>query len=120
MAVLFYGKPEVHLVGVGSCRVGAHDLQRAGADKRRIIQLSGIVLGEDGVSGLPGAHVYVPLAGRGTSTQPNVFSMAVMEGDGVVISSVGYVRRHYIVPRGPQFSRQLLLKWLRTIPFEGR
>lgn len=69
--------------------------------KRRIIQLSGIVLGEDSVSGLPGAHVYVPLAGRGTSTQPNgFFSMAVMEGDSVVISSVGYVRRHYIVPRG--------------------
>jgi len=69
--------------------------------KRRIIQLSGIVLGEDSVSGLPGAHVFVPKAGRGTSTQPNgFFSMPVLEGDSVVISSVGYVRRHYIVPRG--------------------
>jgi hypothetical protein len=68
-------------------------------NKKRIIQLSGIVLGEDSVSGLPGVHVYVPAAGRGTSTQPNgFFSMPVLVGDSVVISSVGYVRRHYIVP----------------------
>ena len=71
-------------------------------NKRRIIQLSGIVLGEDSVSGLPGVHVYVPKAGRGTSTQPNgFFSMPVLVGDSVVISSVGYVRRHYIVPESP-------------------
>ncbi len=70
-------------------------------NKKRIIQLSGIVLGEDSVSGLPGAHVYVPKAGRGTSTQTNgFFSMPVLEGDSVVFSSVGYVRRHYIVPSG--------------------
>jgi hypothetical protein len=67
--------------------------------KRRIIQLSGVVLGEDSVRGLPGAHVYVPKAGRGTSTQgTGFFSMPVLVGDSVVISSVGYVRRHYIVP----------------------
>lgn len=67
--------------------------------KRKIIQLSGIVLGEDSVRGLPGAHVYVPKAGRGTSTQgTGFFSMPVLVGDSVVISSVGYVRRHYIVP----------------------
>lgn len=71
-------------------------------NKKRIIQLSGIVLGEDSVSGLPGVHVYVPKAGRGTSTQPNgFFSMPVLVGDSVVISSVGYVRRHYIVPESP-------------------
>ncbi len=71
-------------------------------NKKRIIQLSGIVLGEDSVSGLPGVHVYVPKAGRGTSTQPNgFFSMPVLVGDSVVISSVGYIRRHYIVPESP-------------------
>ncbi len=68
-------------------------------NKRKIIQLSGIVLGEDSVSGLPGVHVYVPKAGRGTSSQnTGFFSMPVLVGDSVVISSVGYVRRHYIVP----------------------
>ncbi len=96
-------------------------------NKRRIIQLSGIVLGSDSVSGLPGAHVYVPKAGRGTSTQPNgFFSMPVLEGDSVVISSVGYVRRHYIVPKGtPDFSTIIIemvsdntfLKEITILPF---
>ena len=73
-----------------------------GQNKKRIIQLSGIVLGEDSVSGLPGVHVYVPKAGRGTSTQPNgFFSMPVLVGDSVVISSVGYERRSTIIPDWP-------------------
>lgn len=67
--------------------------------KRRLIQLSGIILGEDSTSGLPGVHVYVPKAGRGTSSNPTgFFSMPVLAGDSIVISAVGYVRQHYIVP----------------------
>jgi len=70
-----------------------------GYNKRRIIQLSGIILGEDSVSGLPGVHVYVPKAGRGTSTNiTGFFSMPVLGGDSIVISSVGYLRQSYIVP----------------------
>ena len=72
---------------------------KAQGNKRHIIQLSGIILGEDSVSGLPGVHVYVPKAGRGTSSLGNgFFSMPVLPGDSVVISSVGYVRQHYLVP----------------------
>lgn len=68
--------------------------------KKRVIQLSGVILGEDSVSGLPGVHIYVPKAGRGTtSNRTGYFSMPVLEGDSVVISSVGYNRRHYIVPK---------------------
>jgi CarboxypepD_reg-like domain len=69
--------------------------------KRRLIQLSGIILGEDTTSGrgLPGVHVYVPKAGRGTSSNGvGFFSMPVLAGDSIVISAVGYVRQHYIVP----------------------
>ena len=65
--------------------------------KRRIIQLSGIV--SDSTQVLPGVHVYVPKAGRGTSTNPaGFFSMPVLEGDSIVISSIGYKRQHYIIP----------------------
>lgn len=74
---------------------------QAQGNKRRIIQLSGMILGEDTVSGrgLPGVHVYVPKAGRGTSTNGSgFFSMPVLVGDSVVISSVGYVRQNYIIP----------------------
>jgi hypothetical protein len=73
--------------------------------QNRLIQLSGVVLGEDSVSGLPGVHVYVPKAGRGTTTnQVGFFSLAVKVGDSLVISSVGYERQHFIVPfNAPEF-----------------
>lgn len=67
--------------------------------KKHVIQLSGIVLGEDSVSGIPGVHVYVPKAGRGTTTnRVGYFSMPVLQGDSVVFSSVGYERQSYKVP----------------------
>ncbi|PZR12209.1 MAG: membrane receptor RagA [Flavobacterium psychrophilum] len=70
-------------------------------NQKRVIQLSGVILNSDSVRGgpLPGVHVYVPKAGRGTTTnRAGFFSMPVLVGDSVVISSVGFVRRHYIVP----------------------
>lgn len=68
--------------------------------KKRVIQLSGMVLGQDSLSGgLPGVHIYVPKAGRGTTTNSvGFFSMPVVVGDSVVISSIGYTRQFYIVP----------------------
>lgn len=78
----------------------------AQAGRRHLIQLSGIVLDENdsSVHGLlPGVHVYVPKAGRGTSTNgTGFFSMPVLPGDSIVISAVGYVRQHYIVPNVPE------------------
>lgn len=66
--------------------------------QKRVIQLSGVVI--DTTTGpLPGVHVYIPKAGRGVTTNGvGFFSMAVLVGDSIVISSVGYKRRHYIVP----------------------
>ena len=67
--------------------------------KRHIIQLSGIIVGEDSTSGAPGVHVYVPLAGRGTTTNTmGYFSMPVLAGDSVVISAIGYKKQSYRVP----------------------
>jgi hypothetical protein len=65
--------------------------------QRRVIQLSGIVL-DTATGPIPGVHVYIPKAGRGVTTNGvGFFSMPVLVGDSVVISSVGYKRRHYIV-----------------------
>ncbi len=64
-----------------------------------VIQFSGIIVGEDSTSGVPGVHIYVPKAGRGTtSNQYGYFSMPVLKGDSIVISTIGYGRQHYIVP----------------------
>lgn len=67
---------------------------------KRVIQLSGVVISSDSTSGpIPGVHIYVPKAGRGTtSNRTGFFSMPVLVGDSVVISAVGYVRQSTIVP----------------------
>jgi hypothetical protein len=74
--------------------------------QKRIIQLSGVVFSSDSTIGpLPGVHIYVPKAGRGTtSNRTGFFSMPVVPGDSVVISSVGFTRQHTIIPKdAPDF-----------------
>ncbi len=83
---------------------------------RRIIQLSGFV--SDSVNVLPGVHVYVPKAGRGTSTSPaGFFSMPVLEGDSVVISSIGYNRQHYIVPKGANDNLTIIVEMVSDVTY---
>jgi len=67
---------------------------------KRVIQLSGVVISSDSTSGpVPGVHIYVPKAGRGTtSNRTGFFSMPVLVGDSVVISAVGFVRQSTIIP----------------------
>lgn len=73
--------------------------ENASAQKRRrVIQLSGIVTDTAGAF-LPGVNFYVPKAGRGTSSLNNgFFSLPLLVGDTVLISSVGYKRQTYVVP----------------------
>jgi CarboxypepD_reg-like domain len=72
--------------------------------KRRVIQLSGFVT-DTATQMLPGVHVYVPKAGRGTpTTNSGFFTLPVLVGDSVVFSSVGYKRASYIVPDLPKES----------------
>ncbi len=64
---------------------------------KRVIQLSGVTM--DTVTGpVPFVNIYVPAAGRGVKTNSvGFFSMPVLAGDSVVISSVGYQRQYHIV-----------------------
>ena len=64
-----------------------------------MIQFSGVIVGEDSTRGVPGVHIYVPKAGRGTTSNLyGYFSLPVLVNDSVVISAVGYKKQHYIVP----------------------
>jgi hypothetical protein len=84
--------------------------------KRRIIQLSGFV--SDSLNVLPGVHIYVPKAGRGTSTSPaGFFSMPVLEGDSVVVSAIGYHRQHYIVPMGAHDNLTIVIEMVSDITY---
>lgn len=87
--------------------------------QKRVIQLSGIVIGKDSTGGvLPGVNVYVPKAGRGTSTNSaGFFSMPVLVGDSVVISSVGYVRQHYIVPASSREFMTVMVEMVQDVTY---
>jgi hypothetical protein len=77
------------------------DLDTALAQRKApVVQFSGVVLASDDTTAvLPGVHIYVPKAGRGTvSNILGYFSMPVMVGDSVVISYVGYQAQHFIIP----------------------
>jgi len=67
---------------------------------RQTVHLSGIVVGEDSTNGIPGVHVYIPKAGRGTITNGyGFFILPTMVGDSVVISAVGYKKKYYVIPK---------------------
>ncbi|ABG57994.1 hypothetical protein CHU_0707 [Cytophaga hutchinsonii ATCC 33406] len=66
---------------------------------RKIIQFSGLIVSGDSAYGTPGVYIFVPKEGRGTmSNAIGYFSMAVLTGDSVVIKSVGYKEKNFIVP----------------------
>jgi hypothetical protein len=88
--------------------------------KKRVIQLSGVVLEEDSVSGrpLPGVHIYVQKAGRGTTTNGmGFFSMPVLENDEIIISAVGYDRQYFTVPPGSPEYQTIVVTMIQDTTF---
>ena len=89
--------------------------------ERRVIQLSGVVLGIDEkevVTQLPGVNVYVPKAGRGTNTNGvGFFSMPVLVGDSIIISYVGFERQSYIVPDHPHEYLTLVIQMIPDVTY---
>jgi hypothetical protein len=76
-----------------------------------IMQVTGLIVGGDSLYGIPGVHVYVPKAGRGTSTNYyGYFSLATQVGDSVVISAIGYTRKDYVVPYNEKKSISLIIE----------
>lgn len=71
-----------------------------GQGARKVIQLTGVITAGDSLLGLAGASVYIPKAGRGTSTNEyGFFSLPVLAGDSVVFSSIGFARQSLIIPQ---------------------
>lgn len=64
-----------------------------------VIQLYGVVMTADSLQGLPNASIVVLNKGRGTITnEQGVFSIAVMKGDQISFSSIGFKNKVLIVP----------------------
>ncbi len=65
----------------------------------KVVQVSGLVVSGDSLYGVPGVAVYIPKSGRGTITNyVGYFSLPALLGDSILINSVGYKLRRYIVP----------------------
>jgi co-chaperonin GroES (HSP10) len=68
--------------------------------KDSVIQLFGIVMTADSLRGIPAASVIVVGKGRGTITNSDgVFSIAVLKGDKIIFSSVGFKEKTIDIPK---------------------
>ena len=64
-----------------------------------IVQLYGVVMTADSLQGIPSCSVIVEGKGRGTITSyDGVFSIAVMKGDRITFSSIGFKSRSIQIP----------------------
>ena len=71
------------------------------SNKDSVVQLYGVVMTADSLRGLPSVSVIVENKGRGTMTnEQGVFSIAVLKGDKIRFSSVGFKDQTINIPRG--------------------
>ena len=90
----------------------------AQGEQKDVIQFSGVVTTQDTVSGLLGAHIYVPKGGRGTTTNYyGYFSFPVLEGDSVVISVVGFQKQSIIIPNLEEDSYTMIIAMAEDTTF---
>lgn len=79
--------------------------------EQHVVQFTGIIVADDGVTQVPGVHVYVPKSGRGTSTNMyGYFSMPALVGDEVIVSAIGFLKQFYVVPEGQNGRVNVLFK----------
>ena len=79
--------------------------------EQQVVQFTGVIVADDGYTQIPGVHVYVPKSGRGTSTNMyGFFSMPALVGDEIVVSAIGFLKQHYIVPEGENGRVNVLFK----------
>ena len=64
-----------------------------------VVQLYGVVMTADSLQGIPSCSVIVEGKGRGTITSyDGVFSIAVLKGDKITFSSIGFKNRSIQIP----------------------
>ena len=73
--------------------------QQTQPTKDSVIQLFGVVMTADSLRGVPSASVVVVGKGRGTITNGDgIFSIAVLKGDRILFSSIGFKDRMIDIP----------------------
>ncbi len=66
----------------------------------KTVQLSGLIVEGDSAYGVPGVHIFINKAGRGTISDPTgFFSMPVISGDTITFQSIAHKNQKFIVPK---------------------
>jgi hypothetical protein len=87
------------LVLVGLGLVQKANSQQNSQYRDSIVQLYGVIMTADSLRGIPSASVIVEGKGRGTITSyDGVFSIAVMKGDRITFSSIGFKNNSIQIP----------------------
>ncbi|MCP4520525.1 MAG: carboxypeptidase-like regulatory domain-containing protein [Cytophagales bacterium] len=85
-----------------------------GQGEKKMIQFSGLVVEGDSLLGIPGAHVFIPKAGRGASTNLlGYFSIPALPGDSLLILAIGYKKQYYIIPEDTLQDMTVMVHMLR-------
>lgn len=80
-----------------------------------VVQLYGVVMTADSLQGIPSCSVIVEGKGRGTVTSyDGVFSIAVLKGDKITFSSVGFKDRSILIPRNLEGNQYSVIQLLVT------
>lgn len=78
-----------------------------------IVQLYGVVMTADSLRGIPSASVIVEGKGRGTITSyDGVFSIAVMKGDRITFSSIGFKNNSIQIPHNLESNQYSVIQLL--------
>jgi len=80
--------------------LGINNISYSGGSKdKNVLQFTGVIIANDTEFSVPGVHVYAPKSGRGTTSDSyGFFSMAVLNGDSLVISAIGFEKEHLVIP----------------------
>ena len=86
------------LIAIAFCSLNKAKAQNT-AYRDSVVQLYGVVMTADSLRGIPSASIIVEGKGRGTITSPDgVFSIAVLKGDKITFSCVGFKDRRTDIP----------------------
>jgi hypothetical protein len=86
------------LIGIAFCGLNKAKAQNT-SYRDSVVQLYGVVMTADSLRAIPSASIIVEGKGRGTITSPDgVFSIAVLKGDKITFSCVGFKDRRIEIP----------------------
>ena len=86
------------LIGIVFCGINKAKAQNT-SYRDSVVQLYGVVMTADSLRAIPSASIIVEGKGRGTFTSPDgVFSIAVLKGDKITFSCVGFKDRRIDIP----------------------